>query len=34
MIGDFVIRRRLFGRYHIKALGRALPAVRFINRRN
>jgi hypothetical protein len=34
MIGDIVIRRRLFGRSHIKARGRALPPARFINRRN
>jgi hypothetical protein len=34
MIGDLVIRRRLSGRHHIKARGRALPPVRLINRRN
>jgi len=34
MIGDIVIRRRLFGRPHIKARGRVQPPVRLINRRN
>jgi len=34
MIGDIVIRRRSFGRHRIKTLGRTLPPVRLINRRN
>jgi hypothetical protein len=34
MIGDIVIRRRLFGHHRIKARGRALPSSRLINRRN
>jgi len=34
MIGDIVIRHRLFGCHRIKARGRALPPVRLINRRN
>jgi hypothetical protein len=34
MIGDILIRGRLFDRQRIKAPGRALPPVCFINRRN
>jgi hypothetical protein len=34
MIGDILIRGRLFDRQRTKARGRTLPPVRLINRRN